>query len=64
MSSVSSDQPVLAALQEKFEFIMVDECQDIDPAQWDVIQQIISISILLSNLNFFLLAMRNNHLWF
>ena len=34
--------PIRAALQEQFKFIMVDECQDIDPAQWDVIQQIIS----------------------
>ena len=37
-----SNPAIRAELQQQFRYIMVDECQDVDPEQWECIQQLVS----------------------
>jgi len=47
---------LLASLQERYQYILVDEAQDLNGAQWKVIQRLTTYDVLPHDPNFFLVG--------
>lgn len=56
ISALTEDENLLLSLQERYQYILVDEAQDLNGAQWKVIQQLTTSAISPNDPNFFLVG--------
>lgn len=56
IAALAEDENLLLSLQERYQYILVDEAQDLNGAQWKVIQQLTTSAISPNDPNFFLVG--------
>lgn len=56
IAALAEDENLLLNLQERYQYILVDEAQDLNGAQWKVIQQLTTSAISPNDPNFFLVG--------
>jgi DNA helicase II / ATP-dependent DNA helicase PcrA len=56
ISALNEEEWLLAGLQERYQYILVDEAQDLNGAQWKVIERLTTSDISPNDPNFFLVG--------
>ncbi len=55
-SALSQEEWLLSSLQERYQYILVDEAQDLNGAQWGVIERLTTYDVVPHEPNFFLVG--------